>query len=201
MTIAHRRFAAGVLGAATIVLLPGTSVVALSCVRHDDLLVAAQELVAGDHPGWADASIVGRVDAIERSDLAPIILAVTPTHVFSGDVPDAIRLAARSDGPPDPQLWTVGAHYFLALESSSGLEGIGAIVAPCAPNFAIENADDLALLVRAAPSVEVRDPGMPQTSSSSAPGRTFAIGAGIVMAGLGSWLAFRRRPRRPAGHR
>lgn len=195
MTIAHRRLAAGVLSAALLALVSGPRVMALSCVGHDDLLVAAQEVVAGDHPGWADASIVGHVDAIERAEFAPIILAVTPTHVFGGDLPDAIRLAARSDGPPDPQSWTVGAQYFLALETASGLEGVDAIVAPCAPNFVIETADELDRLVSAAATVEVREPRIPQTSSTFNLGTTLAIGLGLGVIGLGSWLAFRRRSR------
>ena len=192
MTLGHR-LAAGVLSAALLALLSGPRVMALSCVGHDDLLVAAEELVAGEHPRWADASIVGRVDTIERAEFAPIILGVTPTHVFGGDVPDVIRLAARFDGPPDPQSWTVGAHYFLALETASGLEVVSAIVAPCAPNFAIETPGELERLVSAAADVEVREPGIAQSSSDFHLGTTLAIGLGAGMIGLGSWLAYRRR--------
>ena len=193
MTLGHRRLAAGVLTAALLPFFSGPRVMALSCIGHDDLLVAAEELVAGEHPGWADTSIVGRVDTIERAEFAPIILVVTPTHVFGGDVPDGIRLAARSDGPPDPQSWTVGAHYFLALETASGVEGLSAIVAPCAPNFVIETADELERLVSAAAEVEVREPGIAQSSSDLHLGTTLAIGLGVGMIGLGSWLTYRRR--------
>lgn len=134
---------------------------------------------------------MGRLDAIGGGRLEPLALTVTPTHVFSGDHGQRIRLAARSDGPPTPASWAIGALYFLALDASSGLEGVDALVAPCAPNFRIVTVGQLERLLREAPTVEVRESAA-TLPSSDADGPSWLLGAAVGAAGIGTWLAFRR---------
>lgn len=193
------RLIAATLGAVVIALYsPGESL-GLTCVQHPDVERAAREAIAGDHPSWAGSYIVGRVDEVEHRFHAPVVLTVTPTHVFAGDLADRIQLAARSDGPPDPSSWRVGAHYFLALADAPELDGADGLVAPCAPNFRITTAEQLDRLVDVAPGVEVRD-DVPSLSSPDAPlDFPIVLGLAVGVIGLGSWLAFGRRSR--SGHR
>lgn len=184
----------GLLSAPAISLLSPAAGVSLTCAPHPDLERAALEAVAGDHPSWADAYIVGRVDEIQHPPFDGIRLSVTPTHVFSGDIADRIRIAARSDGPPDPASWSIGAYYFLALAGESELDGVSGLVAPCAPNFRITTTEQLDRLIGAAPTVEVRDE-VSLSASDPGLGAVVVLGAAASVIGLWSWVAF-RRPRR-----
>lgn len=183
------------LGAMAIALSSVGVSFGLTCVPHADVERAAREALEGDHPLWAGAYIVGRVDAIERPLHAPLTLRVTPTHVFGGDLADRIRLAARSDGPPDPRSWRVGGLYFLALADAPELEGIDALVAPCAPNFRITTAEQLDRLILVAAGVEVRDDGVSLASTDAPLGVPIVLGLAAGVIGVGSWLAFGRRSR------
>lgn len=193
------RLTVATLGALAIALhAPGVAS-GLTCVQHPDIERAAREAVAGEHRSQAAAYIVGRVDGIAHPLHAPIMLTVTPTHVFAGDLADRIQLAARSDGPPDPTSWRVGAHYFLALADAPELEGADGLVAPCSPNFRITTAEQLDRLVDVAPGVEVRH-DVASLSSPDAPlGFPLVLGLAAGVIGLGSWLAFGRRS--SGGHR
>ncbi|HEX2141022.1 MAG TPA: hypothetical protein VHK28_01935, partial [Candidatus Limnocylindria bacterium] len=149
--------------------------------------------VAGEHPLWADAYIVGRVESVEREELEPITLVVTPTHAFGGDVPQRMRLAARSDGPPPPDSWRVGEHWFLGLEHAGAIEDVNATVAPCAPNFRVTTSDELDSLVQAATTVEIRGVGASIAPAEAPPGTVAILGVSVVAMGIAAWVAFRRR--------
>jgi hypothetical protein len=193
------RLTAALLGAMAIALSSVGVSFGLTCVQHADIERAAREALGGDHPSWAGAYIVGRVDGIEHPLHAPLTLNVTPTHVFRGDHADRIRLAARSDGPPDPSSWRIGGHYFLALTDAPELEGVDGLVAPCAPNFRITTAEQLDRLVRAAAGVEVREDVLRLASAEAPFGFpvVLALAAGVI--GVGCWLAFGRRSRTGRG--
>jgi hypothetical protein len=191
----HRtvRLAVWTMAAMAFALSSPSDVIGLTCARHADVERAAREALTGDHPSWAAAYIVGRVEAIERPLHAPLVLTVTLTHIFDGDLADRVRLAARSDGPPDPASWQIGGHYFLALQGAPELEGVAGLVAPCAPNFRITAPDQLDQLIGAAPAVEVREGAVQISAGSEWPaGTAVVLGAAAAVIGLGSWLAFRR---------
>jgi hypothetical protein len=183
---------AATVGTMVIALQSPAGSLGLTCIQHPDVERAAREVIAGHHPSWAEAWIVGRIDRIEHPVHAPITLTVTPTHVFAGELAPRIRLAARSDGPPDPSSWRVGAHYFLALADAPELEGVDGLVSPCAPNFRITTAEELGRLIGAAPNVEVRDEELPLSSGMPFDVPVF-MGLTVGIIGLGGWLAFGRR--------
>jgi hypothetical protein len=187
------RLIGGSLAAVALLLATAASTMGLSCVVHEDVQSAAEEAVAGEHPGWADAYVVARLDEIELRDGEPITLTVTPTHVFGGRVGTTIRLGARADGPPPPADWTIGELYFLALSEVREVEAVEAVVAPCAPNFRITDQDAFDRLIRAARTVEVRQPEAELVSTDLPSG--VVVGISLAAIGLGSWLAFRRRSR------
>jgi hypothetical protein len=197
----HRilRLTASILGATAIGLSSLGLSFGLTCVQHADVEQAAREALDGQHPLWAGAYIVGRVDGIEHPLHAPLTLTVTPTHVFGGEPADRIRLAARSDGPPDPSSWRIGGHYFLALTDAPELEGVEGFVAPCAPTFRITTAEQLDRLIRAAASVEVREEVLTLSSAEAPFGFPIIPALAVGVIGVGSWLAFGRRSR--IGHR
>jgi len=163
---------------------------ALSCVHHEDQVVAAAEAIGGDHPLWADAYVVGRVDSVTASEHDAVRLTFTPTHAFGGGPQQPLRLAARSDGPPDPSIWDVEGLYFVSLTEPDGVEGADAAVAPCAPNFRIADADQLDRLIDAAQSVTVLEPDAVPHSSVPVPLLVGLIGASAI--GLQLWIAFGR---------
>jgi hypothetical protein len=171
------------------VAAPGTA--ALSCVHHEDEVAAAIEAVGGDHPLWADSYVVGRVDSVATPEHEAVRLTLTPTHAFGGGPQQPLRLAARSDGPPDPAIWDVDGLYFVALSGFGGVGGADAIVAPCAPNFRIDDAAELERLIGAAPAVTVLEPDAVPPSGLPVPLLAGVIGASGV--GLLLWVAFGRR--------
>ena len=190
------RLVAGPLAVVSLLLASGSAVDGLSCVGHEDVQQAAAEAVAGEHPLWADAYIVGLVESVEREGLKPITLVVTPTHAFGGDIPQRIWLKARSDGPPPPEFWRVGEHYFLGLEHARTIEDVNATVAPCAPNFRVTTSDELDRLVQAATTVEIRSVGASVAPPEAPHGTVAILGLAVAATGVAAWLAFRRRSRR-----
>jgi hypothetical protein len=180
--------------AVLLVLVAESDTDALTCIAHEDVRAAAREAVAGEHPHWADSYLVGRVEAVERIGLEPIVLTVTPTHVFGGGPhQEELRLAARQDGPPDPASWRAGSLWFLALDADEPIEGTDALIAPCAPNFEVADAHDLASLVAVASEVDVRDASRADSSSAGAPGVAFIVITGVFAVAATSLVAFRRR--------
>ena len=149
------------------------------------------EAVGGDHPLWADSYVVGRIDSVATPEHDAVRLTLTPTHAFGGGPQQPLRLAARSDGPPDPSIWDVDDLYFVSLSGSEGVDGADAVVAPCAPNFRIADADQLDRLIDAAESVTILEPDAVPQSSLPVPLLVGLIGASAI--GLVSWLAFRTR--------
>ncbi len=200
MLLHARRIAFAVVVFAALGVASSAGAVGLTCARHEDVVVAAEEALVSDHPLRGTSYIVGRVDEIRRGAHAPITLVVTPTHQFSGDQPDRLRLAARSDGPPDPAGWEVGGFYFLALVEAPDVDGADRLVAPCAPNFLITSADQLDRLMRAAPAVELRDVAPTFASVLGPPLPIFVALTLATAIGIGSWLAFARRRSDGAEH-
>ena len=190
------RLAAAICVGMTAAIAPPTASVGLTCIRHVDVEQSAREALAGNHPSWADAYIVGRVEGIARPLHAPMTLTVVPTHVFSGDPADRIRLAARADGPPDPNAWQIGSLYFLAVTDAPELEEVSGLVAPCAPNFRITATEQIDRLVDAAPDVDIREEIPAAASSDSIPTVAVAIASASALIGFAGWLAFGRRARR-----
>ncbi len=186
-----RRLTFGVAAALLAAHLAAAEADALTCADLGDGVAAAMEAVGGDHPLWADSYVVGRIDSVATPEHDAVRLMLTPTHAFGGGPKQPLRLAARSDGPPDPSIWDVDDLYFVSLSGSEGVDGADAVVAPCAPNFRIADADQLDRLIDAAESVTILEPGAVPQSSLRLPPLVGLIGASAI--GLVSWLAFRRR--------
>lgn len=164
---------------------------ALSCVGIPDQEAAAREAINGVHPLWASGYIVAVVENI-RSSERELSIVVRPTHVFSGEYPEQLRLLARSDGPPDPSMFQLGRAYFLSLDQVEGSDGL--LIQPCAPNFAI-TAEQLERLIDAAAHVEVREPGVPAANSGPP---IWAITAGVIVLMLAAGVGMIVWPRGPA---
>jgi hypothetical protein len=166
-----------------------SDVSALACVERPDDETAAREAINGEHPDWASGYIVAVVEGVQ-SDGGLLAVTVRPTHVFAGTYAERMTLRARSDGPPDPEMYRVGRSYFLSL-GRVGPPSDELLVQPCAPNFAV-TAEQLDRLVDAAPRVEIREPG------SLAEGPPISVwsllfGGGIVvLIGLGLAIVVRR---------
>lgn len=159
---------------------------ALSCVERPDDEAAALEAVNGEHPLWAKAYIVAVVESISGDGEGLLSVAVRPTHVFAGEVPERLTLRARPDGPPDPGMFEPGRPYFLSLGSE--VPGSGQpLIEPCAPNFKV-SPEQVERLVTVAPHVEIRDPEVPTSNNPLVAG--IAIAAAI---GLGTVVIVRRR--------
>lgn len=174
-----------------------SSATALTCIVHEDVVRAAEEALAGDHPLWADSYVIGRVEAIDREGPA-VRLRLAPTHVFDGDPSEPFEIAVRPDGPPDPSTWAVGQLYFVALSAGPEEDGTGTHVAPCAPNFWITDAEQLDRLLRAAPTLTVLEPVAlgPTARPDALPLIAASLGIGVIA--VVSWLVFRAGRRRSA---
>lgn len=187
----RRGLLALVSAAVAAMLLGATEAQALSCVGIPDEEAAAREAINGEHPLWASGYVVAVVENI-RSSERELSIVVRPTHVFSGEYPEQLRLLARSDGPPDPSMFQLGRAYFLSLDQVEGSDGL--LIQPCAPNFAI-TAEQLERLIDSAPHVEVREPGVPAANSGPP---IWAITTGVTVLVLAAGVALIAWQRGPA---
>lgn len=176
--------------------LAGTSSSAssLSCVDLPNLETAAVELVRGKHPLWADAALIGTIEAIDRS-ADPMLLRIRPAILFSGNYPVVAELGVRPDGPPDHRIFHVGSAYFLSV-IAGGPDGPASFVAPCAPNFAVTDESQVQRLVTASPDADIRAAVEPAAFASTSPLPVIIVLAGALAATGLTWQGYRSRYRR-----
>lgn len=152
----------------------------------------AAQAVAGQHPLWADAYLVGRVVHINRPAVnwESTVLTVSVEVLFSSEFPASVELAIGPHGPDFG--YAEGRRYFLSIHRSIDPQTDHDLyLAPCAPTFEITWVEQLDRLLAASPSENVV--ARPEFGETGLPGGVVLAGLlGFALLGL-SVLAFRKR--------